>query len=135
MFLTVCYYHATYAFQSQSTLYNCLNFKELLAQSRHEIRSLSECNWTRTHNHLVRKRTLNHFGQLQSIKILLFTVDIFLVTLFIINKNTKKRKHNKYPWFPNLKSWITDYSWQNCAVGRLYLDPLPQNDYSSTPVT
>ena len=25
--------------------------------------SSSDCNWTRTHNHLVRKRTLNHLGQ------------------------------------------------------------------------
>ena len=35
------------------TLYSCLNLKELLAQSRHKIWSLSDCNWTRTHNHLV----------------------------------------------------------------------------------
>ena len=35
--LTVCYYHVTYAFQSESTLYSCLNVKELLARSRREI--------------------------------------------------------------------------------------------------
>ena len=29
--LTVCYYHVTYAFQGESTLYSCLNVKELLA--------------------------------------------------------------------------------------------------------
>ena len=29
--LTVCSYHVTYAFQSESTLYSCLNVKELLA--------------------------------------------------------------------------------------------------------
>ena len=34
---TVCSYHVTYAFQSESTLYSCLNVKELLARSRHEI--------------------------------------------------------------------------------------------------
>ena len=28
--LTVCSYHVTYALQSESTLYSCLNFKELL---------------------------------------------------------------------------------------------------------
>ena len=27
---TVCSYHVTYAFQSESTLYSCLNVKELL---------------------------------------------------------------------------------------------------------
>ena len=32
--MTLCSYHVTYAFQSESTLYNCLNVKELLARSR-----------------------------------------------------------------------------------------------------
>ena len=50
----------TYLFQSESTLYSCLNVKELLAWSRYEIWSLSDCNWIWTQNHLVRKRTLNH---------------------------------------------------------------------------
>ena len=58
--LSVCSYHVTCAFQSESTLYSCLNIKELLARSRREIWSLSDCNWTRTHNHLDHKRTLNH---------------------------------------------------------------------------
>ena len=57
--LTVCSCHATYAFQGESTLCSCLNVKERLAQSRREIWSLSDCTWTRTQNHLVRKRTLN----------------------------------------------------------------------------
>ena len=35
--LTVCSYHVTYAFQSESTLYSCLNVKELLARSRRKI--------------------------------------------------------------------------------------------------
>ena len=30
--MTVCYYHVTYAFQSESTLYSCLNVKELFPQ-------------------------------------------------------------------------------------------------------
>ena len=51
--LTVCSYHVTYAFQSGSTLYSCLNVKELLAPNRHEIWKLSDCNWTRTQKHLV----------------------------------------------------------------------------------
>ena len=34
---SVCSYHVTYAFQSESTLYSCLNVKELLARSRREI--------------------------------------------------------------------------------------------------
>ena len=35
--LTVSSYHVTYVFQSESTLYSCLNVKELLARSRREI--------------------------------------------------------------------------------------------------
>ena len=41
-----------YAFQSESTLYSCLNVKELLAWNRPKIWSLSDCNWTQTQNHL-----------------------------------------------------------------------------------
>ena len=62
--LTVYSCHVTYTFQSESTLYSCLNVKELLAQSRREIWSLSDCNWTRTQIHLVRKKTHNHLAKL-----------------------------------------------------------------------
>ena len=58
--LTVCSCHDTYAFQSESTLYSCLNVKKLLSWSRCEIWKLSECNWTQTQNHLVLIWTLNH---------------------------------------------------------------------------
>ena len=51
-----------YVFQSESTIYSCLNINELLAQSRCEILSLSDCNWTRTHSHLNHKRTLTHLA-------------------------------------------------------------------------
>ena len=65
--LTVCSCHVTYSFQSESTLSSCLNVKEHLARNRHEIWSLSVCNGTRTHNHLVCKRTLNHLTKLASL--------------------------------------------------------------------
>ena len=42
MHLTVWSYHVTYAFQSESTLYSCLNVKEILAQNRRDIWNLSE---------------------------------------------------------------------------------------------
>ena len=64
MFYAVCSYHVTYAFQSESTLYSCLNVKQLLARSRSKIWSLNYRNWIRTHNHLVRKWTLNHLAKL-----------------------------------------------------------------------
>ena len=65
--MIVCSFHITYAFHSESTLYSCLNVKELLAWNRRKIWSLSDCNWTRTHNHLVRKRTLDHLAKLASL--------------------------------------------------------------------
>ena len=64
VYLTVCCYHVTYAFESESTLYSCLNVKELLAQNRHNIWSLSDSNGIRTHNHLVCERILNHLVML-----------------------------------------------------------------------
>ena len=62
--LTVCYYHVTYAFQSESALYSCLNIKELLVQNRRHIWSLSDCNGIRTDNHVVRKQTIKHLHKL-----------------------------------------------------------------------
>ena len=54
----------TYAFQSESTLYICLNVKELLASNRGDIWRLSDCNSTRTHNHFLRQWTLNRLAEL-----------------------------------------------------------------------
>ena len=62
--MTVFSCHVTYAFQSKSRLCSCLNVKELLPQIRREIWSLSDCNCTRTHDHLVHERTLNHLAKL-----------------------------------------------------------------------
>ena len=56
--------------QSESTLYSCLNAKELLgihAQNRRNIWSLSDSDEIRTHNLLVRKQTLNHLVKLASL--------------------------------------------------------------------
>ena len=64
MHLTVCSCHATYAFQREFTHYSWRNVKELLDRSRRKMWSLSDCNWTRTQNYLVRKRTLNHLAKL-----------------------------------------------------------------------
>ena len=61
--LTECYYHATYAFQSESTLYSCLNFKELSTRNWCSSWSFSGSNRIRTHNDLVHKRTLNHLAK------------------------------------------------------------------------
>ena len=94
LFLTVYYYHVTSVFQSESTLYSCLNVKELLAQSKRKIWSLSDCNWTRTHNHLVRKRTRTKWlwvrVQLQFFIFFFFFFFNFKRSIFLWNGKTKE---------------------------------------------
>ena len=45
----------------------CLNIKELIARNRCNICSLSDCNRTRTNNHLFRKRNTQPFGHCDQI--------------------------------------------------------------------
>ena len=54
----------------------CLNVTELLARSRCNIWSLSDSNETWTHNHLLHKKTLNHFTKL--VKWLSYVVSTYL---------------------------------------------------------
>ena len=62
--LTVCSYHVTDLFKNASTIYNCLNVKELVPQNKYGIWSLGDWNGTWTHNHSCRERTLNHLAEL-----------------------------------------------------------------------
>ena len=55
---------ALHVFQSESTLYSCLNVKEFFAHNRRDIWSLSDSNGIQTHNHLVSKQKLNHLAKL-----------------------------------------------------------------------
>ena len=51
-------------FQSESILSSCLIVKEHLARSTCKIWRWSDCNWTRTQNHLLLKRTLNNLTKM-----------------------------------------------------------------------
>ena len=51
-----------------------LKVKELLAQNRRDIWSLSDCNRTQTHNHLVRKWTLKHLTKMACLNVYLRTI-------------------------------------------------------------
>ena len=95
--MTVCYYHVTDTFQSESTLHSCLNFKELLARNRREIWSLSNCHDTRTHNHLVRKRTLNCCENL-SVRC------IWLYVIFMSRTRFRVNPHSIVAWTVPLQS-------------------------------
>ena len=61
--LTVCYYHVTYSFQSETTCYICLNINEPFSRNRSDLWNLSYFNGTRTHNHLLHKRTFKHLAK------------------------------------------------------------------------
>ena len=112
--MSVCSCHVTYTFQSESTLYSCLNVRELLAQGRRKIWNLSDCNWTRTQNHLVCKRTLNHLAKLSvRLQTKWFWVRVQLqgwdhvLMANIIYRNAKWK--TVYPWFVLGKHWYIFY--------------------------
>ena len=63
--LTVCYYPVTYVFQSESSIYNCMIVKELFAQNRRDIWSLTSlAKWFSAHLQWlwVRIELLSHRG-------------------------------------------------------------------------
>ena len=83
--MNVCYYHVTYAFQSESTLYSCLNVKELLAWNWRDIWSLSDSSGNRTQNQLVSKRTVNHLAKLTKwLSCVLSTYSVRCIWLYVV---------------------------------------------------
>ena len=86
---SVCYYHVTYAFRSDSTLCSCLNVKELLVRNRRDIWSLSDSNEIRHHNHWVRKWTLSHLAKLAKMPRVLIRVLILLFAGQCVFHSTK----------------------------------------------
>ena len=64
MNLTICSYHVTYEFQSESGLSRCLNVMDQHVRNRCDIWRFSHRNEIRTHNHLVWKQTLHHVTKL-----------------------------------------------------------------------
>ena len=65
--ITLCSYHVTYPFQSESTLHTFLNVKGFFAGNRRNIGSLSDNSEIRTRSHLVRKRTPDHLPKLANL--------------------------------------------------------------------
>ena len=61
--LTVCACHIIYLFQSEFTLYICLNVKKLVPPNRRDIPSLCDCDGTQTNNYLVRKWKLKYLAK------------------------------------------------------------------------
>ena len=78
--LSVCSYNVTSTFQSEFTIYSCLNVKKVLSWYRRNIWSLSDCNRTWSHKNLFRKQTLNHLATLA--KLLSCVVNNYLYGAF-----------------------------------------------------
>ena len=144
--MTVCSCHVTYVFQSESTLYGYLNVKELLARGRRGIWSLSDCSWTRTHNQLVYKQTLNehHLAKLAEwLSVLLWNrllgsspvaeIIIMMVTVIIIKCRSRSRTltttNTKLPGtYDCQKPLISPKASPQCCVGPICAS---QTAYSS----
>ena len=47
-----------------TTLQQDIRVSKIIRKEYFKLVSLSDCNWTRTQNHLVLKRTLNHLAKL-----------------------------------------------------------------------
>ena len=77
---------------------SCLNDKQLLAWNRCEIWSLSDCNWTQTHNHLVHKRTLNYLAKLAKCLYIQLRIPYLSKCCFLATSNliqTSIQSHNQ----------------------------------------
>ena len=146
--LTVCSCHITYTFQSESTLYSWLHVKELLARSKCQICSLSDCNWTRTQNHLIRKRTLNHLVKLA--KWLSCVLSTYLHGAFDfsspvgafdssshLNFRFRACFEQGVPWYSgNYRVWIHSETctWHDKNIQSVLISPLNLQIWSRIPV-
>ena len=110
--MTLCSYHVTYAFQSESTLYSCLNVKELFAWNRHKIWSLSDCSRTRTHSHTT------HFLDIQATIECGFTVKSIhdkIGTYSQMQWTDKYSQHSLIIWPVQLNGWVFVYELSGCG--------------------
>ena len=92
------------AFQSDTTVYSCLNVKDTLAWSRPKIWNLSDCNWTLAQNHLVRKQTFNYLAKLA--KWLNFVLSTYLyagIWLYVLVMSRTRFRMHPY----SIVSWIS----------------------------
>ena len=95
----------------------CLNAKELLAQSRCFIWSVSDSNKIRTENHLVRKRTLSHLAELAKLLSVCLRTKRLWVRISLLSQNYLG---NNEIWSNNkirrLHGWFsTSYIWDQRA--------------------
>ena len=108
------YYYVTYAIQSESTHYSCLNVKEIFDWNRRNISSLSDSNGIQTHHHLVHKWTLNHLAKLAKcwavLWVLICTVHLTVCVIQIqMHCTDKYSQHNSIICPVCLNGWVLAY--------------------------
>ena len=97
--LTVCSYHDRYAFQSESTLFSCVDVKELLAWRRCEIWSLRDCNETQTHNQ-TNTQLFSQTGQMIELCYEYLSLwCIWLYVLILSRMRFRVNSHSIVAWF------------------------------------
>ena len=122
--LTVCSsYHVMYAFQSESTLYSCVNVKELLARNTSQlIYRLSGCGFESRCSHLnIRYRACFEQGvfDIQSAMECGFTLkcvpDMIKKTYRQMHCTNKYSQHSPIIWPVWLNGWVFVYELSGCG--------------------
>ena len=130
LWLIVCSYHVTHLFQSESTLYSCLNVKELLARSRRHVWRLSDCNGTQMASLAkwlsVRLRTKWLWVRvpLQSLRMLLFgkfACFVFCNHLFFGIRPFTLLPTNKSSRFQNNTWWSLWVFWEKSITNERHI--------------
>ena len=90
----------------------CLNVKELLGWSRRHIWSLSDSNRIWTHNHLVRKQTLNHLAKLPNDWVVLWVlICIWLFVIIMSHMSFRVNLHSIVAWMSVKALLETHHIW------------------------
>ena len=84
---------------------------EIPVQSRHKIWSVSDCNWTRTHNHLVHKQTLLLFFKWLSCIVSTYLYDAFDCMFFSCHVRVSEWIHT-LNW---ANDWVLVYELSGCG--------------------
>ena len=113
---TVCPYHVTYAFQRESTLYSCLNDKELLAWNRREIWNMSPVAVTKTSDFapVLSKVFLDIQGTIEC-GFTLKRVRHMIRTYSQMHRTYKYSQHSSIIWPVWLNGWVFVYKLYGCG--------------------
>ena len=94
----LCFCRVTYAFKGESALSNWLIVKEIFAWNRRDIWNLSNSNGTRTHNHVICKRTLNYLAKWLSCVVGTYLSGALVVCFYRVLCAFRVNLHSLFGW-------------------------------------